>query len=264
MSFQRLQPKKGSIILYLGLLAACVALIVSLKECSVKRLGERPDLTAGGDTLNVAIEVGPFGVITSGDTLSGPYYGMLRRACERGNIPLRLHPYTRLADALRWLDEGKCRLVVGDIAVTAELKERYAFVDPGVVDRMVLVQPRDTAGNIAVRTQTDLANKTVWVVKGSPALLRLNNLAHEIGDTIIIKEDPEYGPPELVILAGLGELPGGGMAVVSRSVADSLASRYRNLDTSVEISLNQFRGWATLPKDSLLRDSLTRLITPLH
>lgn len=259
MKLQRLQPKKGGIILYLCLLAVCVGLIVSLKECSVKRLGDRPDLTAGGDTLNVAIEVGPFGVSTSGDTLSGPYYDMLRQACERGRIPLRLHPYTRLADALSWLDEGKCRLVVGDIAVTAELKERYAFVDPGVVDRLVLVQPRDTAGNIAVKTQTDLAHKTVWVVKGSPALLRLNNLAHEIGDTIIIKEDEDYGPPELVILASLGELPGG-MAVVSRSVADSLGSRYPNIDTSVEISLNQFRGWATLPKDSLLRDSLATLI----
>lgn len=260
MTLRRLQPKKGSLALYILLLAASVAAIISLRECSGSRLGPRRDLTAGGDTLNVAIQVGPMGVVTSGDTLSGEYYDMLRRACDSARINVRFHPYTRVADALAWLDEGKCRLVVGDIPVTAELNEKYSFIDPGQVDRLVLVQPVDTAGNKPVDVQTDLARQTVWVAKESPALLRLNNLAHEIGDTIFVREDPAYGPSELVVMAAIGELPGG-LTVVSRSVAAPLLQRYRNLDASVEISLNQFRGWPMLRRDSLLRDSLTRLLS---
>ncbi|MDE7120272.1 MAG: transporter substrate-binding domain-containing protein [Muribaculaceae bacterium] len=261
MALQRLKPKKGSLALYLLMLAAAVAIFISLRECSSPRLGPRRDITAGGDTLNIAIEVGPMGVVTSADTLTGQYYNLVRQACDSARINVRFHPYTRLADALDWLDKGKCRLVVGDIPVTADLNEKYTFIDPGTVDRLVLVQPRDSAGNKPVDVQTDLARKTVWVAKGSPAMARLNNLAHEIGDTIIVKEDAAYGAPELVIMAALGELPGG-LTVVSRSVATPLLKRYENLDASVEISLNQFRGWPMLRRDSLLRDSLTRILAP--
>lgn len=241
--------------LYVILLAVTCGIMISLKQCSTRRLPEREDAAALGDTLNVAIEVSPVSVTIQGDTLTGTYYDIINRACRTLGRPVKFHPFTRLSDALEWLRTGRCRMVVGDIAVTADLKEKYIFIDPGMVDRLVLVQERDSAGNLRVQSQMDLAGATVWVPKGSESSVRIRNLAHEIGDTIIVKEDPEYGPEELGMLVALGELPGG-LTVVSRSVADVLTSRYPRLDASVEVSLNQYRGWAMMPKDSLLMDSI--------
>ncbi len=259
MALKRLQPHKRGGMLYIFLLAAAVAAMVSIRQCSAPRIGPKIDAVAGGDTLNVAIEVSPMGVTLRGDTLTGPYYEMVRGVSEFYGRPIKYHPFTRLSDALEWLREGRCRLVVADIPVTADLNEKYIFVDPGRVDRLVLLQRRNSAGDITVKTQTDLANLTVWVPKGSQSVMRIHNLAHEIGDTIIVREDPQYGAEELGMLVALGELPGG-LTVVSRTVADSLTRRYPSLDASVGISFNQYRGWAMMPADSLLRDSITEAL----
>ena len=221
MPFQKLQPRRGSMLLYIVLLVVALGLMLSARQCSTSRIGLPPDMTAGGDTLNVAIEISPTSLSLAGDTLSGAYYNLLRQTCASHNLPVRFHPYTRLEDALQWLSEGRCRLIVGDLPVTAELRDSLIFLNPVGVDKQVLVQ--------------------------------LRNLSHEIGDTIYITEDPEYSSEQLVILTALGEIP---LAVVNSETASALKSRYPRLDTSVEISLNQFQSWALSPRDSLLRDSL--------
>lgn len=253
MALQRLQPRKGSLMLYIALLAAAVALMVSARQCSTKRIGPAPDNHAGGDTLNVAIEISPTSLSLSGDTLSGTYYDLLRQVCARHGQPLQFHPYTRFEDALQWLDEGRCRLIVGDLPVTAELRDRLIFLDPVAIDKQVLVQRVDTAGNVEVKTQFDLANRAVFISSNSPYIQRLRNLSREIGDTIYISENPDYSAEQLVVLTALGEIP---MTVVSASTAKSLAPKYDNLDISVEISLNQFQSWALAPSDTILQKKL--------
>lgn len=256
MGKQELKPKYRSLAFYLVLLAGAVAAMTAVRQCSAPRLEQRIDLPAGGDTLNVAIEVSPICVSFSGDTLSGPYYDMIVQAAGEMNRPLKFHPFTRLSDALEWLRDNRCRLVVADIPITADLRRQYRFIEASDVDRLVLVQRADSAGEVSVYTQTDLAGHTVWVPKGSPARMRLHNLAHEIGDTIIVREDPDYGAEQLAMLVYIGELEGG-LTVMSRDQAEMSRRRYPDLDASVEISLNQYRGWAMMPRDSLLMDSIS-------
>lgn len=253
---QKLQPKKGALGLYIILLVAAVAAMLAVKQCSTRSIGERPDNTAGGDTLNVAMEISPTSLSLEADTLSGEYYNMLRQVLAKHGIPLRLHPYTRIEDALQWLRNGRVRLVVGDLPVTTEMRREFIFVNPVALDKQVLVQLRE-ADTVppAVQNQFDLAQKEVTVPKGSPYIARLRNLSHEIGDTIYIREDPVNSSEQLVILTALGKIP---MAVVSGATARKLSPRYPLLDTSVDISLNQFQSWALAPRDSLLCDSLTR------
>ena len=253
--YKRLEPKRGSAGLYvLMLIAAVGCMAVGLKMCSSPGLSERDEHLAAGDTLNMAIEVSPVGVTMSGDTLSGVYYDLLREKVGSA-LPLRFHPITRLSDALAGLDEGRYQLVVADIPATAELKSRYCFVNPGDVDRQVLVQLADSTGAVEVATQTDLGHKHVAVPVGSPFIARLRALSHEIGDTIFVDEDPSYSSEQLVILTALGEVP---RAVVSEGVARRLLHRYPRLDASVPVSFRQFQGWAMT--DSVMRDSIQALI----
>ena len=71
-----------------------------------------------------------------------------------------------------------------------------------------------------------------------------------------MREDPDYGAEQLAMLVHIGELEGG-LTVMSRDQAEMSRRRYPDLDASVEISLNQYRGWAMMPRDSLLMDSIS-------
>jgi ABC-type amino acid transport substrate-binding protein len=259
--FQKLQPKKGSAALYALLIVIAVGVMISLKECSAKRLPPRQENIAGGDTLNVAIEISPMGLTTEGDTLSGVYYNMVRDLCNRHHRQVKFHPFTQLESALAALDEGKYQLVVSDIPITAELKERYLFVSPLGIDKQVLVQLRDSDGTVAIKNQFDLAGKHVTVPAGSPFISRLQNLSHEIGDTIYVQQDSEYSSEQLIILTALGEIPN---AVVSAGVAGKLLPSYHQLDASLEISFNQFQGWALAKSDSTLCDTINRWLQNYH
>lgn len=258
--FQRLKPKSGQLGLSLLLLAGAVMLMVSVRQCSAPGLPPRNEEMAGGDTINVAIELSPMGVSLSGDTLSGVYYDLLGEVCRRHGLSVRFHPFTLLSTALDRLEEGKYRLVVSDIPATAEMKERFIFTDPVEVDRMVLAQLADSAGNVPVGNQVELAGKEVWLPKGSPALSRLSSLAREIGDTIIVRQDSLYSSEQLLILVANGERPN---AAVSLAVAKEMKERYPRLDLSLGLSFNQFHSWALNPKDTLLRDSLSAWIKEL-
>lgn len=251
MGYRKLEMKKGAMAMYVILLAAALGLMLFARQCSTRRIGGRPDTIAGGDTLNVAIEISPTGLSLAGATLSGEYYDLLREVCRRHDQPVKFHPYTRLEDALSWLHDGRCRMIVGSLPVTAEMRDELIFVEPLGVDKQVLVQLAGTSAT-AIKTQFDLAGQTVHVSKESPYIQRLRNLSHEIGDTIYIVEDTEYSAEQLVILTAVGEIP---RAVVNRATAESLRDRYPGLDLSVEISFNQFQSWALAPSDTLLRDT---------
>lgn len=258
---EKLPQKKGSMSLYLLLLILAIAAMAMIRQCSTPQLPPRSESIAGGDTLNVAIEISPIGATMVGDSLGGVYYDMIRKAAAQHGKILKFHPFTQLESALRGLDEGRYRLVISDIPATAELKGRYIFVDPVGIDRQVLVQRRDTSAandTSLITTQFDLAKKEIVVPKGSPYISRLINLSHEIGDTIYVTEDATYSSEQLIVLTALGQVS---RVVVSEHVARPFLERYPQLDASLGISFNQFHGWALAPSDSALRDTISAWFT---
>ena len=117
--------------MYVLLLTVAAGLMIGMRQCSMKGIGERHEPIAGGDTINVAIEISPMGVTTVGDSLGGYYYDLIRQAAAKHGHILRFHPFTQLHTALEGLDEGRYQIVVSDIPATADMKERYLFVQPG-------------------------------------------------------------------------------------------------------------------------------------
>ncbi len=259
--FPRLKPLKGRLAISILLLCGVLMLMLGIRECTTPGLPPRSDEVAGGDTINVAIEISPVGVDLSGDTLSGVYYDMIKKIGQRHNLKLKFHPFTLLSTALERLDEGKYQLVVSDIPATAEMKEHFIFTDPVEVDRLVLAQLADSTGAIPIKNQVELSGKEVFLPQGSPALSRLKSMSREIGDTIIVRQDSLYSSEQLLILVAQGERPN---AAVSHAVAKKLLDRYPQLDLSLELSFNQFHSWALNRKDSLLRDSLSVWIKEIN
>ena len=87
----------------------------------------------------------------------------------------------------------------------------------------------------------------------SPAILRLNNLSHEIGDTIFIVEDPTYEAEQLVMMVASGDID---FTLCDEKMAMRLAKLLPEIDIETDISFTQLESWAVRKDSPALLDSL--------
>ncbi len=239
------KPKiyKGKIGIYLVLLIMVATIMFLLKMCSSEiNVSQNKYIKAGGDTINVAIEISPLSLSMESDSLGGFYYELLNLISKKHNVTFKFHEFVPLSFALSQLETNMFDIVVADIPATAELKSKFLFTEPLYIDQQVLVQRKDVKtgrGNITNHHQ--LASDTVWVVAGSPFVDRIYNLADELGcDTINVIQDKEYSSEQLIILTALGEIK---QSVVNKNIANAMIEDYPQLDINTQISFNQFQVW---------------------
>lgn len=201
--------------------------------------------------IHVAIELSPLCLDINGDTLAGLSYDILQAWSRDNDMELIIEPYNNIDDATD--SDSEHRLFVSNIPITARMHDRYIFTDPIYTDRTVLVQNNEAGADSLIGSPTLLGGKQVWITRNSPVLDRLNNLASEIGDTIIINEVEDYSEEQLGLLVAMGRIP---RAAIGRYTAQKLAEKFPNLDIDTHLSFNQFRSWMLNPADSVLRDSI--------
>lgn len=251
---ERKGAKKGSMMLYMLLLAGAVFAMIALRNC--ERFSQAENSTAKND-LVVAIEYAPLSLYSYDDTLGGFSYDFLRLVAKHAGIKLEFQPMVTLSSSLDKLKEGEYRMVCAEFPVTKEHKQEYSFTTPVYLDRQVLVQRKLADGSVSVSSQLDLAQDTVWVVEGSSVRSRLSNLSHEIGDTIYVETEKEYGSEQLFLRVATGEIK---YAVMNERVAKCLAEQYPEVDISTGISFSQFYSWIMRHDDIAFCDSINTWI----
>lgn len=238
---------RGGIILSLAIMA--VGILVTVRGCSspVGRNGYEY-VRGSGDTINIAIDYSPMSLYRYGDTLGGFNYTMMKEMAAMYGDKIKFYPMSSITDALADLDNGKYDIVVSDLPVTALQKEKYRFTEPVYLDKQVLIS-RDTT----LRTALDLAGKNIWVVAGSPAEERMENLAREIGDTIILHKDGEHNAEQLFMLTATGDVKA---AVINEDIAAKLAREHPEVQITTPVSFNQFESWVVNKDRKALADTL--------
>ena len=152
----------AQLILYLLLLGAAIFAMMMMRHCSQAPATVAPAAgTSKGDTLDVAIDYSPMSMYVTGDTVGGFNYDLMRYIAKRGNLRIKFHPVVSLDDALSGLDKGSYDMLIADMPATLEFQERYRLTEPLYLDRQVLLQHRDSLGNIAnpVSSVLDLAGR---------------------------------------------------------------------------------------------------------
>ena len=219
--------KKTKLLKYiiLGAVAALVATFMLPKRES--RKGHPRDYAeiAANGTLRAATEYNSISFYVDGDTLSGFHYELIEAFIAYG------------------------------LLATSELKDSLLLTAPIVLNRQVLVQRKMDSpdDSLFVRSQLDLAGKTLNVVKGSPSILRIRNLGNEIGDTIYINEIEKYGSEQLIALVAHGDID---YAVCDEAIARSAADSLPQIDINTAISFTQFYSWGVSKQSPVLLDSL--------
>lgn len=205
--------------------------------------------------LRMVTEYNLSGYYIAGDTIEGFQYELSQAIAQLSGLEVQTHLEMNLSKSFEELSSNQCDVIARNIPITSDLRDEYLFTEPIVFNKQVLVQRTAQAnkGIDPIRNQLDLARKTLYIPKNSPARLRLQNLEHEIGDTIFIVEDELYSSEQLAIMVAKGDID---YAVCDQQIAQLSSKQLEEIDIKTDISFTQLQSWAVRKDSPVLCDSL--------
>ena len=253
------------LVVYCILLVLVVATMISLWPYREKKQQlqprDYPEIYNEG-ILRVVTEYNPTGYFVDGDTILGFQYELCQAIARISGLEVQMQLEMTLDKSFDLLNQQTVDIIARNIPITTEVKEHYLFTDPIILNRQVLVQRTAEAnqGIKPIRNQLHLGKKELYLPKNSPALLRIRNLEHGIGDTIYIHEDELYSDEQLIILVAKGDID---YAVCNQQNAEQLLSQYPEIDIQTDISFTQLESWVMRNDSPILRDSLNHWLERL-
>lgn len=244
---------------YLVPVIIVLAFIFSFRQCGKqeKPAGHPRDYAtiAKEGIIRVATEYNSISFYVDSDTVSGFHYELIQAFARDKGLKAEITPIMSFEERLEGLSEGRYDVIAYGILATSKLKDSLLLTSPIFLNKQVLVQRKEIGENdsLYIRTQLDLAQRTLHVVKGSPSILRIQNLGNEIGDTIYIKEIDKYGSEQLISMVAHGDID---YAVCDESIALAAVDSLPQIDINTAISFTQFYSWAVSKQSPALLDSL--------
>ncbi|MDR2231560.1 MAG: transporter substrate-binding domain-containing protein [Tannerella sp.] len=252
------------LILYIVLLSAVlVTMGILFYLQSVKTVHRDYQEIRKEGILRIVTEYDLSGYFISENKIEGFQYELSKEIAELSGMEVLIYLEMSLEKSFEGLLANKYDVVARNIPTTSELKEYYAFTEPIVLNRQVLVQ-RSRANNNGIaplRNHLELAGKTLYIPEASPVMQRLLNLQHEIGDTIHIVEKSLYSSEQLIIMVAKGDID---FTVSDLHTAQTAQKLYPEIDINTDISFSQLQSWALRKDSPTLLDSLNHWINILR
>lgn len=229
-------------------------------DCALDSVLQRKKLRAATDYGSVSY------LIYRGHTI-GYQYELLKQFTAFLGVELELVIEKDLKRSIELLNNGEIDLIAMGLTVTTERKNYVEFTDPIMTTRQVLVQrkpenymdieTRDELESHLLRNQIELADKEIYVQKGTIFAQRLATLANEIGDTIHVFEENK-DVEELIAAVSAGEID---YTVADRYVALVNARYYKNIDIKTPVSFPQRIAWAVDKGQTSLTDTINEWLS---
>lgn len=238
-------------------LFGCIWFINTSKSESTSEPRDFSEIKEEG-VLRVAIEYNDMSYAISGDSVSGLDYELIKEFARDQNLKLQVLPLMSFSERVKQIDHGKCDVIASPIVKTKGLKDSLLLTDPIVLSRQVLIQ-RTTVQETykPVTTSLDLAKKTIFIIKDSPAVLRIRNLEEEIGDTIYVEELEKYGQEQLISLVANGDID---YAVCDENIAKNVIDSFPNVETKAIVGFTQLYSWGVSKQSPILLETLNKWI----
>ncbi|MGI6073212.1 MAG: transporter substrate-binding domain-containing protein [Fermentimonas sp.] len=247
------------LVIYIILLIIAIATMVMIKNNmnkSDKVLLDRDyqEIFSTGE-LNVVTGYDNIGYYVMGDTLAGFNYELLKKLEKDWHIDVNIFIDNSLNKSIKGLESQKYDIIARNIPINSDLVELLQFTESLSYDKVVLVQRKAeyNNGKEPVRQHIDLARKKIYIPYDSPAKMRIDNLSHEIGDTIYVVEDPVYSEEQLMMMVADGDID---FTVCSEKMIKKMSRDFPELDVETDISFTQIESWAVRKTSPELLDSL--------
>ncbi|MEN9917895.1 MAG: hypothetical protein RL662_331 [Bacteroidota bacterium] len=250
---------KKRIVIAVAAITLVIAIILGIVYTLNKEVvKDYPEIQKEG-VIRIVTNIDPIGYFVSSDTLSGYNKEMLTALEAYANLKFEISVESSLEKSFIGLKEGTYDIIARNVAVNADLKNLYRFTKPTIHNKLVLVQRKaQFNNNIApIRSQLDLANKTIHVPKDSPSIFRLKNLALEIGEEIHIKQDSLYEAIPLIMMVAAGDID---FTLCDIKTAENLSAKMPEIDIKTDIGFTHLEAWAVRSNSPVLLDSLNTWI----
>ena len=257
MTLNKKNILKTFITIAIGVL---IAYFISPKDKTEKYIIRDWEEIEKSQELDVLTSYNPIDYFIKKDTIEGFQYELLHALFKSKNIKLNITPSVELSQQIEDINRGKYDLLATNLMVTSQIREKIAVTAPILKNKQVLVQRKDStalADSTFIANHLQLAKKKLFVVKDSPAILRINNLSNEIADTIYIEEVDKYGEEQLIALVAHKDID---YAVCDEQIALQILENHPELDMGLDISFTQFYSWGVNQQSPNLLDSLNTWI----
>jgi len=190
----------------------------------------------------------------------GFQYELAKAFADKYHLDLDYKSESNFRTRLRLLESGKCDILSGPLPVVLELRNTLAYSVPVFKSKVILLQRKKdfNNGRRPIRDQILLRGKRIAAKVQDPNIWRIHNLAHEISDSIIIREFIGYQSDNLIesVANGVEDY-----ALCDKYVAKAYLHLYPGLDMETPLGFTQFQAWAVKPENKSLLDSLNVFLT---
>lgn len=189
----------------------------------------------------------------------GYQYELLKLFADHLDVKLEVVVENDVDRNFEMLLEKECDIIAINLTKTKERSKIIDFTVPHSQTRQVLVQrkpqnwrelTKDELDSKLIRNQLELANKVIYVQKGTSYAERLKNLSDEIGEHIIIIEKADLEVEQLIELVASGEID---YTVADENIAMVNQTYYPILDIETAISFPQSLTWGVRKEDDSLK-----------
>ena len=227
------------------------------KEKSTDVLNQKQDTISRLDEI---IERGKLIAITNYNSTNyfiyrgqplGYQFELLKLFAEHLGVKLEIIIKNDINESFEYLNSDKCDLIAIGLTITKERNKLVDFTEPFNQTRQVLIQRKpdnwrkmktmDEINKQLIRDPLELAGKIIHIQKNTSFLQRLENLSDEIGDSIIIIEDPEKEVEELITALAKKEID---YTVCDEHIALVNQKYYPDIDVKTPVSFSQNIAWA--------------------
>lgn len=205
--------------------------------------------------LRVATTYNPIGYYVAEDTISGFNYDMINLLRQQTPLKIEVVVKSDIKGMINALIADECDIIIANTPTTNQIKDSLSLTKPVSQNKLVLVQRKAKFNNnkIPIRSHLELARCTIYVASHSPAILRINNLASEIGDSIYHIEDPLYNNEQLAMKVASGEI---NYSIIDSKTAKRMESELPEIDCRTEIGFTHFEAWVLRKDSPVLLDSV--------
>lgn len=238
----------------IGIIAVFLATLWSRRKKEVAiHPRDYSEISASG-LLRAVTEYNAISFYADGDTVSGFNYELIEAFARDKGLKVEVTPEMSYEKRLRGLSDGTFDVIAYDIPTTSRLKDSLLLTIPIVLTKQVLIQRKaGQDSSTYIKSQLDLAQRTLHVAKGSPAIMRIQNLGNEIADTIYIREIEKYSSEQLMAMVAYGDI---NYAVTDETIAKAYIDSFPQLDINTGISFTLFYSWGVSKQSPVLLDSL--------
>ncbi len=153
--------------------------------------------------------------------------------------------------ALNKLKQGEVDCLADNFILTSQIDTNsFLPVNEQYCEPIYLVQRADS---LKIERQIDLSNKCITLPKDSELQIFVKHLSREIGDSVSLSLDPNYGTEQLILKVLSGTID---YTLCSSEEARYYAKEFPQLDTSLPVSFSLRRAWLLRKNSTMLRDSL--------